>query len=56
MTKRNGRVSWPQTLERLYGVAFSSQRDAQAVFSVAGELCLDSAGKLGEKCLWGEDR
>lgn len=54
MTKRNGRVSWPQTLERLYGVAFS-QRDAQEVFSVASELCLNSAGKLGEKCLRGKD-
>lgn len=46
---------WPQTLERLYGVALLSQREVQAVFSVAGELCLDSAGKLGEKWLWGED-
>lgn len=27
----------------------------QTVFSVAGELCLDSAHELSEKRLWGEN-
>lgn len=46
MTKKNGGISWLLTLESLSGATLFLQH--QAVFSVAGELFLDSADKLGE--------
>lgn len=50
MTKKNGGISWLLTLERLCGAALFLQPNGrhQAVFSVAGELFLDSADKFSE--------